>query len=361
MAKFIPGLKLGKMFYEKEVRPILKAHFPNMKYSAAVFGWGSEVLGYDTPLSRDHHWGPKVFLFLSEKDYTKFKSRIHETLAENLPYQFMGYSTNYSEPEQNGVRHAVYVTKGPVNHLVNVYIIKEFFERRLRLNPYKKLQSMDWLALPQQRLLEMVSGEVYYDGLNELKKVRRKFAYFPKDVWFYLLASQWTRISQEEAFVGRTGDVGDELGSQIVASRMVRELMRLSFLMEKKYYPYSKWFGTAFSRLRIAKGLSPLLRKVLLSTSWKQRERWLAKAYAVVTKKHNSLHITKPLPTKVSAYYTRPYLVIHADNFAAAIRAKIKDAKLKKLKLIGSIDQFTDSADVSSDLKLCKKVKIIYK
>jgi hypothetical protein len=348
------------MFYEKEVRPILKTSFPKLKYSAAVFGWGSEVLGYDTPLSRDHHWGPKVFLFLSKQDYKKFKPHIYDVLAENLPYQFMGYSTNYSAPEPNGVRHAVPIAKGPVSHLVDIYTIKKFFERRLQLDPYQTLQPLDWLVLPQQRLLEMVSGEVYYDGLKELGKVREKFSYFPKDVWLYLLASQWTRIAQEEAFVGRTGEVGDELGSQVVSAHMVRELMQVGFLMEKRYYPYSKWFGTAFNELKIAKELSPLLRKVLLSTSWKQREQWLAKAYAVVAKKHNSLHITKSLPTKVSKYYTRPYLVIHAEDFAAAVRAKIKDAEIKKLKLIGSVDQFTDSTNVSVDLKLCRKLEGVY-
>jgi hypothetical protein len=35
------------------------------------------------------------------------------------------------------------------------------------------------------------------------------------------------------SFLGRAGDVGDELGSKIVAARIVRELVRLSFLMER--------------------------------------------------------------------------------------------------------------------------------
>jgi|SRR5215213_5670313 len=73
MPKFVPGLKLSKLFYRQQVRPILNREFPTLRYSAAVIGWGSEVLGFDTPMSRDHHWGPRVLLFLSEKDYTKLK------------------------------------------------------------------------------------------------------------------------------------------------------------------------------------------------------------------------------------------------------------------------------------------------
>jgi hypothetical protein len=41
------------------------------------------------------------------------------------------------------------------------------------------------------------------------------------------------------------------LGSRIVAARQVRELMRPGFLLERNYWPYPKWFGTAFGRLEL--------------------------------------------------------------------------------------------------------------
>ncbi|MDR3642456.1 MAG: DUF4037 domain-containing protein [Candidatus Doudnabacteria bacterium] len=362
MTKFIPGLELSKLFYQKEIKPILDKEFSKLKYSAALFGWGSEVLGYDTEISRDHHWGPRVFIFLSEKDYPKLKDKIHKAIANNLPYDFMGYSTNYSKPAPNGVRRAIKITSGPVDHMVNVYTVKSFYELRLRFDQTKNITVENWLTFPQQRLLEMVSGEVFYDGLGELKKVREKFSYYPKDVWLYMLACQWIKISQEEAFVGRAGDVGDELGSQIVAARIVREIMKLCFLMEKRYYPYSKWFGAAFGALKISKNLAPVLRKVLVSKNWKEREKWLAQAYEIVAKNYNALKITKPLSSKVSSYYGRPYLVIHADVFAEAIKKVIKDPRVKGIKTnIGSVDQFTDSTDVVENLKLCEQLEFAYK
>ena len=107
MPKFVPGLKLCKLFYQQEVTPILNKNFPKLRYSAAIIGWGSEVLGFDSPISRDHHWGPRVLLFLSEKHYRRLKVQISETLSNQLPYEFMGYSTNYSKPEPNGVRYLI--------------------------------------------------------------------------------------------------------------------------------------------------------------------------------------------------------------------------------------------------------------
>jgi hypothetical protein len=362
MPKFIQGLELSSLFYQKEVKPILDEEFPRLRYSAGVIGWGSELLGFDTPISRDHHWGPRLLLFLSKRVHPIFKDQIDKALSNNLPYEFMGYSTNYSRPEPNGVRRPEKATSGPINHMVEIYTVKSFFEARLGFDPSRRITVADWLTAPQQRLLELISGEVYYDGLGELGKSRQKLKYYPHDVWLYILAAQWTRISQEEAFVGRAGDVGDELGSQVVASRIVREIIKLSFLMEKTYAPYSKWLGSAFSKLTIATKLSPILREVLLAKNWKARQRWLSKAYSFMAEQHNSLGITKPLSTRVSDYYERPYKVIFADRFAGAIRQVIKDPQVKKIKTkVGAIDQFTDSTDVVENLSLGRSLAVAYK
>jgi len=61
MPKFVPGLKLSKLFYKSKVKPILSSAFPRVPHSAALIGWGSEVLGFDTHVSRDHHWGPSDY------------------------------------------------------------------------------------------------------------------------------------------------------------------------------------------------------------------------------------------------------------------------------------------------------------
>ncbi|MGD8565621.1 MAG: DUF4037 domain-containing protein, partial [Candidatus Bathyarchaeota archaeon] len=154
-------------------------------------------------------------------------------------------------------------------------------------------------------------------------------------VWLYLLAAQWHEISQEEAFVGRCGDVGDELGSKLITSRIIERVMRLCFLMEKEYAPYSKWFGSAFSRLRSAKKLKPMLNKVLTSETWKEREHHLSKAYEEIAKIHNKLSLTKTMKTKVSKFYNRPYQVIRANTFADEIKKSIKNPELRKRALLG--------------------------
>jgi Domain of unknown function (DUF4037) len=361
MLEFIPGLQLSELYYREAVKPILEAAFPRLVYSAALIGPGSEVLGYDTPQSMDHNWGPKVLLFVKADDYERYQQAIKEVLSRQLPYEIRGIPTNFDMPDSNGVQSLEKIDTGPVNHLVSVHTIQAYFEQALGVNPYQDIQTLAWLTIPEQKLLEVTAGKVFFDGLNELAQVRLKFSYYPHDIWLYLLASQWGRISQEEAFMGRCGDVGDELGSQLVAARMVRELMRLCFFMEKRYIPYTKWFGTAFSHLRSALDLAPLLREVLLAHNWKEREEYLSKAYERVAHLHNQLGITEPLATHVSHYYGRPYLVIYGERYVDAIMAQIQDPSVKSIAhAIGSINQLVDSTDVLTNPSLTKKWQALY-
>lgn len=362
-SKFIPGLKLSEMFYQKAVKPILDKDYPNLIYSAALLGSGSEVLGLDTPQSMDHHWGPRVQLYLNENNYNKYKDAIVLTMSNKLPYKFHDIPTNFGKPDKIGVQHLKEINKGPINHRVSVTTVKSFFSSILAFNPYNKITVYDWLTFPEQHLLSITAGKVFYDGLDELEKLREKFSYYPRDVWLCLLSAQWMKISQEEAFVGRCGDMGDETGSRIIANRIIRFLMKLCFLMEKKYAPYNKWFGVVFSKLELARELTPIIQQIQSAITWKKREQYLSQAYEVVAKKHNSLKITAPLDTKATSYYERPYLVIHADRFAGEIKKAIIDKEAKKIseKNIGSVDQFINSTDVLSHSDLCKKLKVVYK
>lgn len=280
MPKFIPGLQLCEQFYKEAVKPLVEAEFHGLKYSVGLIGSGSEVLGFDTERSTDHHWGPRVLLFLSPKDIGK-KKRISDYLGRNLPSTFRGYSTHFGNPDKIGVQLLSEAKTGQlINHRVEIYTIESFFKEYLSISPNADITVLDWLTLSEQKLRTIRSGKIFYDQLG-LKTVQKKLDYFPKDVWLYMLVSEWMKIGQEEQFVGRAGDVGDELGSKIIAARLVQSIMRLCFLMEKEYAPYSKWFGTAFSRLECAGRLSPILENVLAAEDWKEREIHFSQAYKV--------------------------------------------------------------------------------
>jgi hypothetical protein len=228
---------------------------------------------------------------------------------------------------------------------------------------HKELSSSDWLTLPYQKLRSITSGRVFHDDLG-LEKIRARFAWYPTDIWLYILASGWARIGQEEHLMGRAGFVNDEIGSALIGSRLVRDIMRLAFLIEKEYPPYPKWFGTAFSRLKSGQILGPILTKALHSSSWQERESHLCQAYAILVEMHNKLKITEPFPTQVAQFFSRPFKIIGGEKIARAIIEHIEDQKIAlqaKRSPIGNIDMVSDNNDLLEDQLLAAKLKAIYK
>jgi len=381
MPEFIPGLELSEAFYREIVRPVLDKCFPGLYHSAGLIGRGSEVLRYDTAESTDHDWGPRIQLFCNEVDYARFGRKIAMEMGRRLPYEFRRYPTHFKvlpsgtaaaveKISEGPTDHRIKVgravamekiTEGPIDHRVEVTTFRRFFKDILGIDPDGEISASDWLTFSDQALLMATSGKVFHDGLKRLKAIREKLAYYPDDIWRYMLASQWQRIGQEEAFVGRCGDTGDELGSRIIAVRLVRDLMRLCFLMEKRYAPYPKWYGTAFAQLPCADELTPILQSVIDAQLWRERESQLSRAYEIIARMHNELEITDPVEAKVSQFYDRPYTVINGERIAGVIQATIRDETVMRLpKFMGSVDQFSDSTDILFNVKNRRRLKALY-
>lgn len=353
MTDFLNGLALNQLFYEEVVAPILKSHFPELEYSAALIGWGSEVLGYDDVQSTDHNWGPRFQLFLAEQEYEKYRLAIKEALNADLPSEFRGYPTAFSIVIDD--------MAGPVQYNIDIETIKSYFSRYLGCDPYREIEPADWLTFAEHKLLALTSGKVFHNGLNELEPIRQKFRYYPKDIWLYLLAGQWEKISEEHAFVGRSGFVGDELGSMVIAARQVKNLMRLCFLMERIYAPYSKWFGTAFNHLACAQELTPIFMQALHAPEWQARQEFLATAYEIVARMHNALGITIPLKETSTQYHGRPYLVIGDDRYVEELRKALTSEEVRNIgHNLGSVNQFLDSDEKANDLEVCNRLRRLY-
>ncbi|MCK9903862.1 DUF4037 domain-containing protein [Frankia sp. Cpl3] len=77
--------------------------------------------------------------------------------------------------------------------------------------------------------------------------------------------------------MGRAGARGDDLGSRIIAARIARDLVRIGFLVERRWAPYSKWLMTAFARSTLAGQVGRHLRHALGATRWQEREAALCR------------------------------------------------------------------------------------
>ncbi len=340
MGTFERGIDLNAAFYAEVVAPILAP----WAHSAGLLGWGSEVLGFDTARSTDHGWGPRMRVFVDPSEVASAQA----ALDASLPLDFRGWPVRYG---WDGVA---------IEHRVRVNDLRSWFVAHLGHDPRVGMDALDWLVMPQQLLLGVVRGAVFHDGLGELEAMRNQLAWYPDDVWRWMVACQWQRIAQEEAFVGRTAEVGDEVGSQLLAARQVHELMRLWFLFHREYWPYTKWFGSAFAQLPGAAELSGLLDRVLRATDWPARQRALVEAYEFVARGHNRAGITEWVDPTVRPFFGRGFLVLMSDRFVHACLERVADPWLRSRPLIGSVDQVTDSTDVLSVAARAAQLRALY-
>jgi hypothetical protein len=127
--------------------------------------------------------------------------------------------------------------------------------------------------------------------------------------------------------------------------------MQLCFLQERRYWPYAKWFGTAFSRLDSASAFGPLLDELLAASDYAAREEAMVRALQWVAERHNGLGLTPAVDPSIGDFQVninnavRPYRVLNAGKFVKACRNAIVCAPLRALTPVGAIDQLTHADD----------------
>ena len=338
----MPGLDLARRFYEQAVRPLLGA----TPHAAGLLGAGSEVLGFDDEVSPDHDFGPRLQLFLPPGTPAPDLS--------GLPATFDGLPVAFAYAGRDG-------------HHVEVTTVAGFFAERLGAGA-GGLTLADWLLTPTQTFAMLTAGAVFHDPAGELARFRAMLAWYPRDVWRYALAAGWLRVAQEEAFPSRAAAAGDDLGSRVVTARLVRELMRLAFLVERRWAPYAKWLGAAFARLDLAAQAGPPLAEALSATGWRDREAALTRAAGVLAAATNSLALAEPVDPRPRPFHTRDIRVLGADRLVVALTSAVEDAQVRALLgrlggrrggpvgvLPGTIDQAVDSTEILMRPARCRR------
>ncbi len=360
MTNFIKGMELCRSFFNDHAKAVIEHSFPDLKYSAGLIGYGSDVLGYDDTVSTDHMWGPRFYLFLSREDIEE-KDHIFAVLSEKLPYTYKGYSVNFTKPDPDdcGVQHPEFIQEGTVNPLIFIQTFDDYLDEQLGTHDLDRIKPYEWLAFSEHRLLSLVSGQFFVDGLHCADRIS-KIKYYPKDVKMYLIASNWESIASEQAFVKRSGTCGDEMGSRIICSRICERLMRLCFQYLDTYAPYSKWFGTAFGRLNVDSRIKEAIDDALSANSLTEREQRLVEAQALVADLHNSSRLTSFVDYQIESYFGRDIKVIFADKFAEAAARELNGTAFENVSLIGTLSQVGGVASVLDEEKHFKNIAGLY-
>ena len=291
------------------------------------------MLGLDDHTSRDHDWGLRLTLLVPADR----ADEVDEVLAASLPAEYQGWPTAFP------------LTWDPtVRHRVEVAAPAELVRSRTGLDVGGGLSVPDWLSLTGQSVLEVTAGPVFEDTAGEITALRERLAWYPHDVWLHVLAADWTRIEQELPFVGRTGQRGDDLGSRLIAARLVTALVRLGFLLERRWPPYPKWAGTLFGRLPVAPSADRHLAEALAAPTWQERDAALRAACEVLHERQRAVGLPALDGPACEPFFDRPFTGLR-DGVAGTLRCAITDPEVRASSHRGGIEQWVDDVGTLTD------------
>ncbi len=246
---FDKGLDLCEAFYHEYGEPMLRSHFPAYLpfIAAGMVGEGSECLGFDDEISRDHDFGPGFCLFLTDSVYEEIGEEL-QAEYDRLPTTYMGITRRVSP-------------KAP--RRVGVFKIGEFYERLTGFADVPTTNSQ-WLYMEDYRLAAATSGRVFRDDLGEFTRIRKGLlAHYPKDV-------RLKKIAREAALIAQSGQYnysrmlrrGDKVTAQVALGEFMKHTMAIVYLLNRKYAPFYKWMHKGMEKLPILAVIGDILNAI---------------------------------------------------------------------------------------------------
>lgn len=241
------GLELSEKYYETYGRPMIEDCFPEIakQTAAGLVGYGSECLGFDDEISRDHDYGPSFCIWLPEELYREYGEKM-QAAYNALPKEFMGFPGRVEEAQGKG--------------RVGVLCLEDFYREILGYNGMPHTDA-EWLSIPEESLATAVSGKVFEDRLGRFLGIRESLLqYYPEGVWRRKLADALAKAAQAGQYnYARAMRRGERIAAEIALAEFVRESMHLVYLLNRKYAPFYKWMHRGLRELAAGSEIGDML------------------------------------------------------------------------------------------------------
>lgn len=241
------GLELSQKYYETYGRPMMDEKFPEIadQLAAGLVGYGSECLGFDDEISRDHDFGPSFCIWLPRAVYLRYGEAV-QAAYDALPKTFLGFAERVEEAQGKG--------------RVGVLCLEDFYQEILGRETLPKTDA-EWLMIPEEALATAVNGSVFEDRLGKFSAFRAELlAYYPESVWRRKLADALAKAAQAGQYnFARAMRRGERVAAELALSEFVRESMRLVYLLNRTYAPFYKWMHRGLGTLATGSEIGDML------------------------------------------------------------------------------------------------------
>lgn len=241
----LTGLEVARSYWEEVGRPMMESRHPALLRRAAVglVGHGSDCLGFDDALSRDHDFGPGFCVWLTAEDFAAHGAALQADY-DALPREHRGHGPRVETPRASGEARRV-----------GVFEIGAFFET---LTGHPSAPPADrphaWLALDEATLAAATSGQVFQDPHGAFSAARNGFRRMPEDVRLALISRRLGMMAQAGQYnVPRMLDRGDGEAAWLAVGQFVDAAASAVLLLNGPaaagYLPYYKWRFAALRAL----------------------------------------------------------------------------------------------------------------
>ena len=296
---------------------MLRERFPELCpfLATGLAGSGSECLGFDDEVSRDHDFEPGFCIFLPGEDVVDRKAAFAlERAYAKLPGEFMGVRRAKVSPV-GGARHGVMRTAD--------------FMMDKTGTPDGNLSALQWLSLPDFALAEAVGGEIFDDRYGEITAIRKRLRRRPSDIRIKKLAGQLLMMAQSGQYnYNRCLRHGETAAAQLAVTEFVKSTMAAVFLINDEYQPYYKWSFRAMRALpRLS--LEAELLEYLLTTDNEEETR--GEKYAVI--ESIAADVAKELHEQGLVGTADPDL----EKRAYEVNGRIADPQIRNLHILAGV------------------------
>lgn len=311
------GLELAREYYRAYGENMLKTAFGDVmdRITVGLVGEGSECLGFDDEISRDHDFDAGFCMWIDACDEREFGFRLERAYSK-LPKEFMGVKRSLLSPA-GGNRHGVIVT--------------EDFYTRLLGSPEPPSSPEEWLKIPQSYLVVLSAGEIFKEGEGKFMKIRRVLQNgYPDDV-------RKKKLAACLAFMGQSGQYNyvrcvsrNESGAaQFAVFEFVKNAVKTVYLLNGKYCPFYKWAFRGMRELELLSDLEAPLT-YLIETS---NDKTSAECKAGIIEDTASMIISELKKQGLSDATCN-----NLDTHAYSVTDKIRDAALRNMHVMDGED-----------------------
>ncbi len=244
------GLILCENYFYEVGLPMLQKKFPEYlsKMAVGLVGEGSECFGFDDIYSSDHDYGPGFCIWIPQKLFNQIGAKLQQAYNE-LPVNYNGFIREKTPEGSNRI---------------GVNSIEAFYSSFIQSESVKGQIAVDWKNCTEENLATITNGKVFMDTLGVFTGIRTALLqYYPNTVYHQRLGEELITMSKAGQYnFGRMMKRDDEVTAGIYLSEFMKHTLRVVYLLNRKYAPYTKWLQKGASTLPILPEITDILRAI---------------------------------------------------------------------------------------------------